>query len=111
MTHEVDGYGPQTWKIALNLGYWDTRSWTKPLLIWHPPSVSCKLNEALSRLVSMVDGRTDQSKLRLIGLSPRDGTERFIPIIPKPIRPLGWMPDDTGGSGHAGIMTFFFFFI
>jgi hypothetical protein len=43
MTYEVDGYGPPTWNIALNLGYWDKRSWTKPLPIRLLSLKFCKL--------------------------------------------------------------------
>jgi hypothetical protein len=43
MTYEVDEFGPQTWNIALNLGHWDTRSWTKPLPIRLLLLECCKL--------------------------------------------------------------------
>jgi hypothetical protein len=41
----VGGFGPQTWNIALNLGHWDTRSWTKPLPVRLFSAKSCKLEE------------------------------------------------------------------
>jgi len=33
------------WNIALNLGHWDTRSWTKPLPVRLFSAKSCKLEE------------------------------------------------------------------
>src|SRR5438067_11534992 len=45
MPYEVDGFSPPTWNIALNLGHWDTRSWTKPLPVRLFSAKSCKLEE------------------------------------------------------------------
>jgi hypothetical protein len=45
MPYEVDGFGLQTWNIALNLGHWDKLSWTKPLFVRLFSAKSCKLEE------------------------------------------------------------------
>jgi hypothetical protein len=36
MPYQVSRVGPQMREIALTLEHWGKRSWTKPLLIWHP---------------------------------------------------------------------------
>jgi hypothetical protein len=41
----VSRFCPQKWEIALNVEYWSKLPWTKPLLIWLPPSLFCKLGE------------------------------------------------------------------
>jgi len=59
MPYEVDGFGPQTWNIALNLGHWDKLSWTKPLPIRYTFSQICKLCSLLREKQAIGMGKTD----------------------------------------------------
>src|SRR6266536_2043560 len=59
MPYEVGGFGPQMWNIALNLGHWDTLSWTKPLPIRYTFSQICKLCSPLREKQTIGMRKTD----------------------------------------------------
>jgi hypothetical protein len=58
----VDGFGLQTWNIALNLGHWDKLSWIKPLPVRLLSLKFCKLEGKRKACVSLFKDLPDQDK-------------------------------------------------
>jgi transposase len=93
----VNGFSPQTWKIALNLGNWDTRSWTKPLPIRYTCSQICQWCSPIEREThqwNAEDGRASQAGLLMV--APEVQGIDLFKIAGRSIS--GWVPSYKTGT-------------